>query len=127
VENNFTGKTILIAEDEASNFEFLRILLTKMNFRVLWAKDGMDAINQCKNDLSIDLVLMDIKMPQLDGYDAAKKIKIMRPGLPIIAQTAYATLADKEEALNSGCDEYLSKPLQIKQLKNLLNKYLRLN
>lgn len=127
VENNFTGRTILIAEDEASNFEFLRILLTKMNFRVLWAKDGMDAINQCKNDLSIDLVLMDIKMPQLDGYDAAKKIKIMRPGLPIIAQTAYATLADKEEALNSGCDEYLSKPLQIKQLKNLLNKYLRLN
>jgi PAS domain S-box-containing protein len=126
-ENNFSGKTILIAEDEVSNFEFLRILLTKMNFRVLWAKDGMDVINQCKNDLSIDLVLMDIKMPQLDGYDAAKKIKIMRPGLPIIAQTAYATKADREEALNSGCDEYLSKPLQIKQLKNLLNKYLRLN
>jgi CheY-like chemotaxis protein len=127
VENNFTGKTILIAEDEVSNFEYLRILLTKMNIRVLWAKDGMEVISQCKNDLSINLVLMDIKMPLLNGYDATIKIKIMRPGLPIIAQTAYATLADKEEALNSGCDEYLSKPLQIKQLENLLNKYLRLN
>jgi PAS domain S-box-containing protein len=126
-EYSFSGKTILIAEDEVSNFEFLRILLTKMNIRVLWAKDGMDVINQCKNDLSIDLVLMDIKMPKLDGYDATKKIKIMRPELPIVAQTAYATHADREEALNSGCDEYLSKPLQIKQLKNLLNKYLRLN
>lgn len=126
VENNFTGKTILIAEDEVSNFEYLRILLTKMNIRVLWAKDGNDVIHQCKNDLSINLVLMDIKMLLLSGYDATKKIKIIRPGLPVIAQTAYATFEDREEALNAGCDEYLSKPLQINQLINLLNKYLRI-
>ena len=98
-ENNFSGKTILIAEDEVSNFEFLKIFFTKMNIKVLWAKNGKEAINLCDTDPSINLVLMDIKMPLLNGYDATKRIKNKRPELPVIAQTAYATLADKEEAL----------------------------
>ena len=121
---NFRGKTILVAEDEVSNFEYLRILLTKMNIRVLLAKNGIDVIDQCKNDLSIDLVLMDIKMPLLNGYDATKEIKTMRPGLPIIAQTAFATVADREEALGSGCDDYISKPIESGKLAEIIKKYL---
>ena len=123
-ENNFSGKTILIAEDEVSNFEFLKIFFTKMNIKVLWAKNGKEAINLCDTDPSINLVLMDIKMPLLNGYEATKRIKNKRPELPVIAQTAYATLADKEEALKSGCNDYLSKPIKIKQLNDLLKNYL---
>lgn len=124
-EKKFSGKTIMIAEDEASNFEFLRIFFKNMNIRVLWAKTGIEAVNLCETDSSINLVFMDIKIPLMDGYEATKRIKNKRPELPVIAQTAYATSDDKEEALKAGCDEYLSKPIQIKQLKDLLNKYLR--
>jgi PAS domain S-box-containing protein len=126
-ENNFTGKTILIAEDDALSFEFLRLVFKNMNIRVLWAKNGNEVINHCENDPSINLVLMDLKMPQLNGFEATRRLKKIRPELPVIAQTAYATMADKEEALKSGCNEYLSKPLQILQLKNLINKYLSPN
>jgi CheY-like chemotaxis protein len=121
--SNFSGKTIMIAEDEVTNFEFLRIFFTNLDIRVLWAKNGVEAVNICEAEPSIDLVLMDIKMPIMNGYEATKKIKAKRPELPVIAQTAYATIADKKEALESGCDDYLSKPIQIKQLKDMVSKY----
>ena len=123
-ENDYSGKTILIAEDENTNFEFLRILFEKMNIRVLWAKNGIEAIRFCEDDPSIDLVLMDIKMPLLNGFEATRKIKQMRPGLTVVAQTAFAMANDKEEAFSAGCDDYLPKPINIKQLKNILKKYL---
>ena len=121
---DFSGKTILIAEDEQSNFDFLKILLTRMNINVLWAKDGLEAIHLCETDPSISLVLMDIKMPRLNGYDATKLIKIKRPDLPVIAQTAYAMISDQQEAEKSGCDAYLSKPIKIKQITEILDQYL---
>ena len=124
MEKNYAGKTILVAEDEKSNFDFLKILFNRMNIRVLWAKDGNEAVNLCENDSSIDLVLMDIKMPFLNGFEATRLIKIKRPELPIIAQTAYAMSSDKEEATNAGCDGYLSKPLKINQITEVLEKYL---
>jgi PAS domain S-box-containing protein len=124
-ENIFSGKTIMIAEDEISNFEFLRIFFKNMNIRVLWAKTGTEAVDLCETDSSINLVFMDIKIPMMNGYEATKRIKNKRPELPVIAQTAYVTSYDKEEALKAGCDDYLSKPIQIKQLKDLLYKYLR--
>jgi CheY-like chemotaxis protein len=120
---NFSGKTILIAEDEQSNFDFLKILLTRMDIKVLWAKDGLEAVKLCETDPSINLVLMDIKMPRLNGYDATKLIKSKRPDLPIVAQTAYAMISDQQEAEQSGCDEYLSKPLKINQIIEILEKY----
>ena len=120
---DFSGKTILIAEDEQSNFDFLKILLTRMNIKVLWAKDGLEAVQLCETDPSINLVLMDIKMPRLNGYDATKLIKSKRPDLPIVAQTAYAMISDQQEAEQSGCDEYLSKPLKINQIIEILEKY----
>jgi CheY-like chemotaxis protein len=124
MRNNFTGKTILIAEDEQSNFDFLKILLTRMNFNVLWAKNGQEAVDICETDPSINLVLMDIKMPILNGYEATKLIKYTRPDLPIIAQTAYAMTSDKHEAEKAGCNFYLSKPIKINQLKEILENYL---
>ncbi len=121
---NYTGKTILIAEDERSNFDFLKILLNRMNINVIWAKDGQEAVEQCNNDPLIDLVLMDIKMPVMNGYEATRLIKNKRPELPVIAQTAYAMISDKMEADKAGCDAYLSKPIKITQLKEILDIYL---
>jgi PAS domain S-box-containing protein len=123
-EKRFDGKTVLIAEDEVPSFKFLNLVLTKMNIRVLWAKNGIEVVDLCKTDPSINLILMDIKMPLLNGYEATRQIKRIRPELPVIAQTAYATISDKAESLNAGCDDYLSKPIQIGQLKDLLRKYL---
>jgi CheY-like chemotaxis protein len=121
---DYAGKTILIAEDEQSNFDFLKILLTRMKFNVLWAKDGREAVDLCETEPSINLVLMDIKMPLLNGYEATRIIKTKRPELPIIAQTAYAMVSDKLEADKAGCDGYLSKPIRINQLIELLENYL---
>jgi PAS domain S-box-containing protein len=122
-EKKFGGKTILIAEDEVPSFKFLNMVLTKMDIRVLWAKNGVEVIDICKTDPSVNLILMDIKMPLLNGYEATRQIKMIRPELPIIAQTAYAMISDKAEALKAGCDDYLSKPIHIGQLKDLLKKY----
>jgi CheY-like chemotaxis protein len=124
MEKKYAGKTILIAEDEKSNFNYLKILLTRMNIRVLWAKDGREAVNLCETDPSIDLVLMDIKMPLLDGYTATRIIKKKRPELPIIAQTSYAMISDKKEADKAGCDGYLSKPIRINQIEETLEIFL---
>jgi CheY-like chemotaxis protein len=125
MEKKYEGKTILVAEDEQSNFDFLKILLTRMNVKVLWAKDGLEAVNICESDPSIDLVLMDIKMPLLNGYEATRRIKSKRPNLPIIAQTAYAMISDKLEAENAGCDGYLSKPIKIYQITEVLEEHLK--
>jgi CheY-like chemotaxis protein len=95
-----------------------------MNIRVLWAKDGLEAVSLCETDPSINLVLMDIKMPLLNGYEATKLIKNKRPDLPIVAQTAYAMISDKLEAEKAGCDGYLSKPIKISQITEVLEKFL---
>jgi len=121
---DYSGKTILVAEDEQSNFDFLRILLTRMNIRVLWAKNGHEAVDLCETDPAINLVFMDIKMPGLNGYDATRQIKIKRPDLPVIAQTAYAMAVDQLEAEKAGCDGYLSKPIKIYQINEILEKHL---
>src|ERR1035437_4543367 len=84
------GKTILIAENEQSNFDFLKILLTRMNFKVLWAKNGREAVDLCETDPTINLVLMDIKMPLLKGYEATKLIKVKGLDLQTMAQPVFA-------------------------------------
>jgi len=95
-----------------------------MNIRVLWAKNGHEAVDLCETDPAINLVFMDIKMPGLNGYDATRQIKIKRPDLPVIAQTAYAMAVDQLEAEKAGCDGYLSKPIKIYQINEILEKHL---
>ncbi len=117
---------ILIAEDGETNFLFLKTILTKMNdydFTIYRAKNGQEAVTICQENDNIDLVLMDIKMPIMDGYDATSYIKKMRPDLPVIAQTAYSIEEDVQKALDAGCDDFVSKPVDRKILKPILNKY----
>ncbi|MFW5886546.1 MAG: ATP-binding protein [Bacteroidota bacterium] len=120
---NFQGYTILIAEDDESNFSYLAELLKHLNFRIIRAFDGQEAV-----DLSlkyeIDLILMDIQMPVLNGYQATRKIKKINPELPIIAQTGYVMADEKEACMQAGCDDYLSKPIRNNQIIQILKQYL---
>ncbi|MDA3904710.1 MAG: response regulator [Bacteroidales bacterium] len=124
--NNYTweGKSILIAEDIVSNYNFLRLLLKKSKVNILWVENGRDAVNTVLNDNSIDLVLLDINLPILNGYEVVKKIKQKRPNLPVIAQTAYALGGDREKSMSAGCDDYVSKPISISVLLKKIDAFL---
>jgi len=124
VENGFIGKTILIAEDIQSNFHMIQIMLEKMNATLLYAEDGAQAVDICRNHDNIDLVLMDIQMPVMNGYDAAREIRNFRPQLPIIALTAFAYEEDKIRCLDAGCNDFISKPIEKYGLITLLSKFL---
>ncbi len=117
-------KTILVAEDEDVNFLFLEIVLNNIGVKVLHAKNGKEAVELCKNHREIDLALIDIKMPVMNGLDATNEIKKLRPDLPIIAQTAYALESDKKLYQNYGFDEYITKPIDKNHLSDVIQKYL---
>lgn len=119
------GKTVLIAEDITSNYNFLRLLLKRSKIEILWVENGQDALKEVKSNDSIDLVLLDINLPLLNGYDVAKGIKQLKPSLPIIAQTAYALEGDREKALEAGCDDYVPKPIVISTLLRKMDMYLK--
>ena len=117
--------TVLIVDDEEMNSLFLREILEFQDIKSLIASNGEMAIELVKKHPEISLVLMDIKMPIMNGYIATKKIKKIKPELPIIAQTAYAMQGDREKAIDAGCDDYISKPIQESILNELLSKFLK--
>lgn len=117
-------KTILIVEDEIDNHTYLEELLANSHAILLHAWNGEEAITQVIKHPEISLVLMDIKLSKMNGYEATRRIRVMRPSLPIIAQTAFAQSKDKQEALNAGCNNYISKPIDKIFLMNLLHQYL---
>lgn len=115
---------ILIAEDDETSFEYLKTVLLKEGFTVIRAIDGEDAVKQVKENPTISLVLMDIKMPRMSGIQATRLIREFDKRLPIIAQTAFAYHADKEQFLYSGCNDFISKPISRKELFGLIYKYI---
>jgi len=119
--------TVLVAEDEEVNFLYLEVLfgtIKKNTYTLIHAKNGKEAVDICMENHDIDLVLMDIKMPVMNGHEATEKIKAVLPGLPVIALTAYSTEADREIALNHGCDDFVSKPLNREKFLALIHKHL---
>jgi len=118
---------ILIAEDEEINYLYLEILLNDvigLDCEIIHVKNGLEAVEKCRENPAIDFVLMDLKMPIMDGYEAIKQIKKLRPKLPIVVQTAYSRLEEQERAALAGCDDFVSKPISQEILKNMINKYL---
>ncbi|WP_372751707.1 PAS domain S-box protein [Labilibaculum sp.] len=103
---------ILVAEDEISNFKLIEAILKRNSYEVIRAENGAEAVEICRDNSNISLVLMDIRMPIMDGLIATKKIKSFKPNLPIIAQTAYAMDGDENKALEEGCNDYISKPIR---------------
>ncbi|MBA7543438.1 Aerobic respiration control sensor protein ArcB [subsurface metagenome] len=115
--------TILIAEDDETSLLFLKEVLDRSGINLLFARDGKKTIEMIRTNPKIDLVLMDIKMPKMNGYEATRQIKQIRPTLPVIAQTAFASLLDKQKSLDAGCDDYISKPINKDVLFEMVKKY----
>lgn len=117
---------ILIVEDEEVNYLFLETLIEdglNLKCKIIHAKNGLEAVDICTENKDIGIVLMDIKMPVMNGLDATQEIKKIRNELPIIAQTAYSTPKDKEKAIKAGCDGFISKPIQEELLREIITKY----
>ena len=115
-------KTILVAEDEDSNYELVKIVLQK-RFRLLRAHNGIEAVN-LNEDERPDLILMDIRMPEMNGLDATRIIKEINHNTPVIALSAYAFEENIREAKMAGCDEFMAKPFRVENLIEVVRKYL---
>ena len=114
---------ILIADDEEANSILLQRILRKAGADIIIVSDGQQAVDVCRQNPDLTLVLMDISMPVLDGYAATKQIKQFRPGLPVIAITAFVFNEDEKKVLAAGCDDYMAKPFVKEVLVRKLVKY----
>lgn len=115
---------ILIVEDVESNYLYLNAVLTKLHVQIEWVKNGVEAVNFAKENPGIALILMDLQMPEMNGYDATREIKKIYPDMKIIAQTAFAMSDDRSKAMEAGCDDYLAKPIRSKDLIAIVTEYL---
>lgn len=120
---NWKGKVILVVEDDEISLEFLKELFEPFEVNLLSAYNGKDAIDICKENKDIELVLMDVQLPIMNGREAMLEIKKFRPDLPFIAQTAFAMSGDRERYLDDGFDNYISKPINVQELLTLVEKY----
>ena len=118
------NKTILIVEDDVSSTFYLKEVLTDTGANLIFVIDGRSAIKACEENKSIDLVLMDIQLPVLDGYQATIEIKKIRPDLPVIAQTAYALIEERQRCYDVGCDDYIAKPIEPLRLLDKISTFL---
>jgi two-component system, cell cycle response regulator DivK len=122
---DLSDRTILIAEDDEISFKFLDLVLTrKTNANIIWAINGQMAVDFCRMYEHIDLVLMDIQLPVIDGVEAIKQIKAFKPALPIIVQTANALNDEWEKCFQAGCDDYITKPVNLQDMMNRIESLL---
>jgi CheY-like chemotaxis protein len=121
---DWSDKTILIVEDEKIIRFFFETALRATKAKLLFAENGSEGIAIALNNENIDCVLMDIRMPVTDGYEAMFAIRAVKKELPIIVQTAYALAHDRKKAKEAGCNDYLTKPVRIDVLYSVLEKYL---
>ncbi|MEE4199011.1 MAG: response regulator [Bacteroidales bacterium] len=119
---NWRNKTILIVEDDWANYLYLKEVVSELGAKMLYARNGVEAVEFCKKEEEINMILMDIKMPEMNGYEATMQIKKIKPNLPIIAQSAYA-LQNEIYKYNDVFDGYITKPINIDTLKEELEKH----
>ena len=129
MENNpgeffWPSKTILIGEDELINYRLLDIILSKTKVNLIHGSDGEETLRLFKDNPHINLVLIDIKMPELDGCEVTREIRRLNSEIPIIAQTAYALEEEKNKSLEAGCNAYITKPINKRELLLLLDSFL---
>lgn len=119
-----SGVKILVIEDDNASYKLIAAALRAFNLEMLHAENGKQAVNFFNANEDIQMVLLDIQLPEMNGYEVLTHIKTKRPELPVIAQTAYSMTNDREKCLKAGCDDYISKPLSIVKLRELVGKYL---
>ena len=118
---------IMVVDDVELNAVLVKEFFETLDISVIYASSGQEAIQTVMNKPDIDLVLMDIKMPRMDGYAATQAIKKIRPDLPVVAQTAYALAGDRQKSINAGCDDYLPKPISRNALFAVIRRVVKLN
>ncbi len=121
---NYDDKLILVVEDDVASSELFKNFLASKGIKTIIAENGNDAVEIVKNNDNIDLILMDIKLPELDGCSAMQQIKKIRKDIPVIAETAYAFKGDRIKFLNLGFNDYISKPIKPSELFEMIQKYL---
>jgi signal transduction histidine kinase len=123
--NKWGDKTLLLAEDEEDNASFIQTALIPSGINIITVINGFEAVEICRKNKDISLVLMDIKMPEMDGLEATRIIRSFNKEIPIIATTAYALSSDAEKCLEAGCNDYIPKPVVIEKLFGLIQKHLK--
>jgi len=121
---DYTGKKILIVDDVEPNIIFFKSLFSLTKAEIIIARTGKEAIEKCKQDGSISIVLMDIMMPEVDGYDGTRAIKELYPNLPVIMQTAFTSHNANKKSYDAGADEFITKPIDPQEIFKLVDKYL---
>lgn len=122
-ENPIRPLKILIVEDEEYSGQLIALLTRKFAKEIITTSNGEEAVEICRNNPDLDLILMDIQMPDMDGYEATQLIREFNAKVVIIAQTAYALSGDREKSMEAGCTDYLSKPIKRENLKEMIQKY----
>ena len=117
------GRNILVVEDDTSNFTLIYEILKTTGANIIQAENGHEALKILSSGNSPDIIIMDVKLPGIDGYEVTRRIREINKEIPIIANTAYAMESDRKKSIESGCNEYISKPTDRKLLINLINKY----
>ncbi len=127
MEYNWEDKVILVVEDVHVNYILIKKQLRKTGAKVVWVKNGLEAVEYIKDKKEADLILMDVRMPVMDGIEATKAIKLVNPDIPIIIQTACVIGNDYEDIEKSGCDDFLFKPIISTELYEKINSQFTLD
>jgi hypothetical protein len=125
LDEDLSGKTVLIVEDNENSNSYFKAALRKFGITTLSAGNGKEAVRLFGENKQIDLVLMDLNMPEMDGFEATEKIKSIRPEVPVIAQSAYIMSGEEKRSIQAGCDEFLAKPIRLSTLVEVLQRYLK--
>ena len=122
---DLTGRKILVVEDNETSRYYYEAALKKSNAITLWAKNGLEAVSFFESEPDIELVLMDLNMPEMDGFEATRLIKKLNPNVPIVVQSAFILSGEEMKSFEAGCDEFLAKPIRLNQLLEIIEKYLK--
>ncbi len=118
----WTGRTILVVDDDEMIFKDLKRKLKNTNVTLLWAEDGTYAIEICKSNQVIDLIIMDIQMPKISGFEATKQIKQIRQNIPIVGQTSFVDPENIANSIKAGMSDFAIKPIEIEKISSLLKR-----
>jgi CheY-like chemotaxis protein len=124
---NWKNKTILVADDIDSNYIYLKAAIKQTSAEVIWAKNGLEAVELVMKNPGISLVLMDIFMPEMDGFEATKLIKIHNNALPVVCQTAYPSVDNFKKATDVGFDSIMEKPIKVDGMLQIIDKFFSVN
>ncbi|MFC2107640.1 response regulator [Bacteroidota bacterium] len=122
---NWEKRTILIVEDTETSNEYFKAAFKNTYVNIYWAKNGLQAVEMAQEHNDIDAIIMDVNLPKMNGIEATKRIKIFKPDVPIIVQTAYLHSNEEEYSKEAGCDEFITKPIKLTLLFAVLDKYLK--